>query len=439
MGVSACRGAVREALSVVVASLRSMTETLSLDAARRIALAAQGFHTAPADPPGSAGAGLRSLRALVDRLGVLQIDSVNVLERSHYLPVFARLGSYDTSTLDRLTHRAGSGLIEYWGHEATFMPLDSWPLWRWKMRALRAKAEADPNHWSHANGPMLTWLLDDLAANGPQPASAVEHEASVRQGPWWGWSDVKTGLEVLFAWGLVVSAGRTAGFERIYALPEQVIPTSVLGRDPSRDDALASLVSHALRATGIGTSADIADYFRLPVAETRRVLDHLVDTGEASPVSVRTAGAGAASRPRPMWFHRDAHRPRRIRRDALLSPFDPVVWTRPRAERLFDFHYRIEIYTPAPRRVYGYYVLPVLLDGVIGARVDLKSDRAGRRLLVQSAWLEPAAPPDATERLSALLRDMASWQGHLDISVGTRGGLVDTLATHLGASRHESP
>lgn len=416
-----------------------MTETLSLDAARRIALAAQGFHTRPPHTPRSSGVGLRSLRSLVERLGVLQIDSVNVLERSHYLPVLARLGPYDTSDLDRLTHRAGSGLIEYWGHEATFMPLTSWPLWRWKMRALRAKAEADPSHWSHANGPMLTWLLDDLAANGPQPASAVEHEASVRQGPWWGWSDVKTGLEVLFAWGLVVSAGRTSGFERIYALPEQVMPPSVLDQDPSRDDAIAALVSHALRSTGLGTSADIADYFRLPVADTRRELDRLVEAGDASRVVLRPDGPAPTNRPQPVWIHRDARRPRRIHRDALLSPFDPVVWTRPRAERLFGFHYRIEIYTPAPRRVFGYYVLPVLLDGVIGARVDLKSDRTGRRLLVQSAWLEPGAPPDATERLAVLLRDLAAWQGHSDITVGTRGGLVDALAAELGASRHESP
>lgn len=418
-----------------------MTETISLDAARRIALAAQGFHAAPPDAAVEVapGPGIRSLRSLIDRLGVLQIDSVNVLERSHYLPVFARLGPYDTSALDRLTHRPKSGLIEYWGHEATFMPLASWPLWRWKMRARRARAEAEPTHWSHAHSQMLDWLLDDLAANGPQPASAIEHEASVRQGPWWGWSDVKTGLEVLFGWGLVVSAGRTNGFERIYALPEHVIPPSVLDEEPSRDEAIATLVARALRATGVGTAADVADYFRLPVADTRSALDHLVETGEALPVSVRTPGGDAGARARPTWIHRDARRPRRIRRDALLSPFDPVVWTRPRAERLFDFHYRIEIYTPAPRRVFGYYVLPVLVDGVIGARVDLKSDRAGRRLLVQSAWLEPGAPVDTTERVAVLLRRLAEWQGHADITVGNRGGLADALASELGAGRHVSP
>jgi uncharacterized protein YcaQ len=426
-----------------------MTETISLDAARRIALAAQGFQAAPSADPGRPAPGVRSLRALVHRLGVLQIDSVNVLERSHYLPVFARLGAYATADLDRLTHRAGSGLIEYWGHEATFMPVSSWPLWRWKMSARRAKAAADPSHWSHANGPMLDWLLDDLAANGPQPASAVEHEASVRQGPWWGWSDVKTGLEVLFAWGLVVSAGRTPSFERIYALPEQVLPSTVIDAEPSRQEAISSLVSHALRATGIGTVSDIADYYRLPVADSRRVIDDLVDAGVALPATIRSTGSAAtdsaatgsstAARPRPVWIHRDAARPRRIRRDALLSPFDPVVWTRPRAERLFDFHYRIEIYTPAPKRVFGYYVLPVLLDGVVGARVDLKSDRATGRLLVQSAWLEPGAPADATDRLASLLRDLADWQGHGEISVGSRGGGVEALAAVLRAGRHESP
>jgi uncharacterized protein YcaQ len=407
-------------------------ETLSPDVARRIALGAQGFHLRP---PG-ARPGVRSLRALIDRLGVLQIDSVNVLERSHYLPVFARLGPYATADLDSLTHRAGSGLIEYWGHEATFMPIASWPLWRWKMAERRAAATADPDHWSHANAPMLAWLLDDLAANGPLPASAVEHEASVRQGPWWGWSDVKRGLETLFAWGLVVSAGRTTGFERVYALPEQVIPRAVLDREPSREEAVATLVSHALRSTGLGTAADVADYYRLPVADTRAALDRLVEEGEATPVTVRSDGS---RREKPLWMHRDARRPRRVRRDALLSPFDPVVWTRPRAERLFGFHYRIEIYTPAPRRVFGYYVLPVLLDGVIGARVDLKSDRASRRLLVQSAWLEPGAPDDAVERLAVLLRDLATWQGHEAISVGTRGGLVESVAAELRAGRHVSP
>ncbi|RWZ64655.1 winged helix-turn-helix domain-containing protein [Labedella populi] len=420
-----------------------MTQTISLDAARRIALAAQGFHSArglPVSDDGPpTGAGIRSIRALIEKLGVLQIDSVNVLERSHYLPVFARLGPYRTADLDRLTHRASSGLIEYWGHEATFMPTDSWPLWRWKMVARREKAAADPEHWSHGNRPLLDWLLDDLAANGPQPASAVEHEASARRGPWWGWSDVKRGLEVLFAWGLVVSAGRTSGFERIYALPEQVVPAAILDVEVSRSDAVRALVSHALRATGLGTSSDIADYYRLPVAETRQALLDLEDEGEALPVVVRDARSTDRWRSRPAWIHRDAHRARRIPRDALLSPFDPVVWTRGRAERLFDFRYRIEIYTPAPRRVYGYYVLPVLLDGRIAARVDLKSDRHARRLLVQSSWLEPGAPTEAAPRLAALLRSIASWQGHDSISVGTRGDFVDATAAELGSGRHESP
>jgi uncharacterized protein YcaQ len=420
-----------------------MTETISLDTARRVALAAQGFHrsrpVSSAAGGGATPAGIRSLRALVERLGVLQIDSVNVLERSHYLPAFARLGSYAKADLDRLTHRAGSGLIEYWGHEATFMPLASWPLWRWKMAARRDKAAADPQHWSHANQPMLAWLLDDLRANGPQPASAVEHEASIRRGPWWGWSDVKQGLEVLFAWGLVVSAGRTTGFERIYALPEQVVPASVLDVDVSRNDAVRALVRHALGATGLGTASDVADYYRLPVADTRAVLLDLHDEGEAIPVTIREPRGPERPRPQPAWIHRDAHRARRIPRDTILSPFDPVVWTRGRAERLFDFHYRIEIYTPAPRRVYGYYVLPVLLDGRIAARVDLKSDRSARRLLVQSAWLEPEAPADAADRVATVLRGVAEWQGHESISVGNRGTFADVVARELGADRHESP
>jgi uncharacterized protein YcaQ len=394
--------------------------TLSASEARRVALAAQGFGR-----PRPEAVTARTVSAAAARLGLLQIDSVNVFERSHYLPLFARLGAYDKAALDRLTLTQRSPWVEYWAHEAAFVPRDDLRLFRWRMDAYRERDATRPNRVAgvERTARVRGELLALLAAEGPVPASAVEHESNVRRGPWWGWSDVKHGLEQLFRWGDVVSAGR-AGFERVYALPDQVLPAGYFATAPDRQDAVRELVRRSARAVGIGTRADLADHHRLRSDDTAAAIADLEDTGELVPVSV----AGWKDR---AWMHRDARVPRRVDADAVLSPFDPVVWFRPRAERVFGFHYRIEIYTPAPKRVFGYYVLPVLQDEALVGRVDLKSDRQRGVLHVRTAWHEPGSVVDA-DRLAALLRRTAAWQGLGDVEVTDRGTAAADLAGALG-------
>jgi len=402
---------------------RSLAQ-VSAAQARRIALAAQGLGR-PAQP----NPGIRQLGSLIERLGLLQLDSVNVFERSHYLPAFARLGAYDKTQLDRLTFAKKGRFIEYWAHEAAVIPVETWPLLRWRMRDFRDLAARDDGHWSAANRPMMDWLLAELADKGPLPASAIEHDANKRSGPWWGWSEVKTGLEVLFRWGEVVSGGRSR-FERTYALPEQVLPVEVLGREVAPREARKQLLAHAARAHGIGTASDLADYFRLTRTQAMPAIQELVDEGELVPVTVPGWKQGA-------YLHRDARVPRRIETTALLSPFDPVVWERARAERLFGFHYRIEIYTPKPKRVFGYYVLPLLIDDRLVGRVDLKSDRQNGVLRVQAAWREADAALSEGEiaaRLAPLLRQTAAWQGLGGIEVMDRGTLAAAAAAELGVT-----
>ncbi|WP_085476241.1 winged helix-turn-helix domain-containing protein [Rathayibacter oskolensis] len=399
-----------------------MTEQLSPALARRIALAAQGFGTAR-----PARVGTRQILGVIDRIRPLQLDSVNVFERSHYLPVFARLGAYDRGLLDAVAFTPKGHYLEYWAHEAALIRRADVPLYRWRMEYYRRVRLPEHEGWAAENRATLEWLRAALA-DGPLRASEIEHEANTRTGPWWGWSDMKRGLEVLFRWGEVVTAGRTR-FERSYALAEQMLPREVLDAEVSTEEATRELVRRAALAHGIGTLGDLADYHRLLQAPTLAAVHDLVDAGELEPVEVR--GWNRSGRPMPLWLHTGARRPRSLRADALLSPFDPVVWHRPRAELFFDFHYRIEIYTPAAQRVHGYYVLPVLLDDVIAARVDLKSDRQRGVLLVQAAWLEPGAPPDTAERLAALLVDAASWQGLESIEVVGRGTLAPALASAL--------
>ncbi|WP_370261980.1 winged helix-turn-helix domain-containing protein [Cryobacterium sp. TMT4-10] len=296
------------------------------------------------------------------------------------------------------------------------------------MQQYRDLSARSPDAWSAGNKPLLDWLLAELAEKGPLPASAIEHDANRRSGPWWGWSDVKTGLEVLFRWGDVVSAGRSR-FERVYGLPEQIFPAELLGRRVEPADAHRELVRRAARAHGIGTANDFADYFRLKSAPTLAAIRDLTDAGELLPVEV--PGWGPAGSPGAAWLHRDARLPRSVDADAVLSPFDPVVWNRGRAQRLFGFHYRIEIYTPQPKRVFGYYVLPVLLGDTIVGRVDLKNDRQAGVLRVQAAWSEPGAPRDTAERLAGVLRETAAWQGLGAIDVRPRGTLAAALAAEL--------
>ncbi|MFB2584349.1 winged helix-turn-helix domain-containing protein [Herbiconiux liukaitaii] len=399
-----------------------MVDSISAALARRVALAAQGFGAAPGSTPGTPGT--RQFGLLLRRLGLLQIDSVNVYERSHYQPVFARLGHFDKALLDRLTY--GRSVTEYWAHEASFLPIETLPLLGWRKQEYRdwyaaraASGGSDP-----AAEAMIGWLRAELAAKGPMRASEIEHESNRRQGPWWGWSEVKRGLETMFRTGDVVSAGRVR-FERVYALPEQALPDSVLGVEVPRPEAIRQLMSISARAHGIGTVKDLADYFRLKTVDALPAIQALEEEGELIPVAVD----GWA---KPAWLHRDARRPRRLEAAALLSPFDPVVWERSRTERLFDFHYRIEIYTPEPKRVFGYYTLPVLIDDRIPARIDLKSDRQAGVLRVQSAWAEPNLHPDDIPRIAALLRTAAAWQNLPGpIHITGRGTLAAALAAEL--------
>ena len=402
-----------------------MVDTVSPALARRIALAAQGFGRPAATP-----VGLRQVSGLVDRLGVLQIDSVNVFERSHYLPAFSRLGEYDRALLDRLTTGRRGRMVESWAHQAAFIPRELWPLFEFRREEYRRKG-SDWGGWLVENRELADWLHGELATNGPMRASEIEHDANERRGPWWGWSDVKRTLEWMFRVGEVVCVERQR-FERVYALPEQVLAPELLAEPPAEADAVRELVRRAAVALGIATEADLADYWRMLRAPVRDAIRDLEDVGELLPVEV--PGWTTGSRPTPTWLHRDARRPRRLDSAAVLSPFDPVVWFRPRTERLFDFHYRIEIYTPEPDRKFGYYSLPVLIDDDVVGRVDLKSDRKAKVLRVQSAWSEPGAPDETAARLLPVLWQAAAWQGLDDVQVSGRGDLAPALRAELAAA-----
>lgn len=379
-----------------------MTERLSLASARRIALAAQGFgETRPA------AVTRRRLGATVARLGLHQIDSVNVLVRAHYLPAFSRLGPYDRGLIDRVAwgRRAERRLFEYWAHEASLVPIELHPLLRWRM----AQAERGDIGWGSLKAyagekcAEAEAILDRIRSEGPLAASDFE-DGKGRSG-WWEWGDTKRALEWLFWAGRITTATRRAGFERVYDLTERVIPAAVLDLPtPAEADAQRALVAHSGAALGIATETDLRDYFRLKPEAARRATAELVEEGWLRPVRIE----GWA---RPAYLHRDARRPRRCAGQALLAPFDPLIWERARTERLFGFRYRIGIYTPADKRPHGYYVLPFLLGERLAARVDLKADRRRSRLLVQQTTFEPEAPPETGERLDAELALMAAWLG----------------------------
>ena len=391
-------------------------ERLSAAAARRIALAAQGFGIARPDGASNLG----HVKRTIDRLGLLQIDSVNVLTRAHYLPLFSRLGNYDSEHLDGLAwgRRSRRGLFEFWAHEASLLPLDSQPLLRWRMERARAgTSKGKLQEFYREKKKYIEEVRRELEARGPLAASELA-DGGPRRGPWWGWNDGKLALEWLFFAGIVTTATRRGTFERVYDLTERVLPAHVLALPtPSVEEAQRELLRISARATGVATEFDLRDYFRLPVADTKARLAELVEAGDLLPVEVEGWN-------RPAFLDPAARRPRRIEARALMAPFDPLIWERDRTERIFDFFYRIEIYTPVGKRKHGYYVLPFLLGDRLVGRVDLKADRANARLLVPAAHLEAGVDAkDVAAPMREELRLMADWLGLEGLSLPRAGAL----------------
>ncbi len=396
-------------------------DRLSLPAARRMALAAQGFgRPRPAGPVSA-----RQLGDAARRLGVVQIDSVNVLARAQYLPLFARLGPYDRARFDACSARAPRSLFEYWGHEAALLPVAMHPLMRWRMDRVHDDAWGGMVRIQREQPDLVREVADVVRASGPMTATDLEAVlAHIERGPkehWgWNWSAVKRALEYLFWSGELTSAGRDGAFRRRYAAPEAVLPRAVLDAPtPVRAQAQRELVAIAARALGVATAADLADYFRMPSAEARMAVVDLVADGEL--VEVDVPGWPPAYAPAGFRV------PRRVAGSALLAPFDPLIWFRPRTERLFGMRYRIEIYTPAAQRVHGYYVLPFLHDEALVARVDLKADRATGRLLVQAAHPEAEVSTDALDALARELQVMAGWLDVPQVDVAPAGQLAARL------------
>lgn len=387
--------------------------------ARRVALAAQGFTRAQP----------RQVRRehvarTARRLGFFQIDSVNVLQRAHYLPLYSRLGPYDTDLLHRAAGRSPRLLFEYWAHEAALVDVELWPAMQHRMRSRRGMW-GGPASVAAEHPEFVELVRREVADRGPTTARELDaHLGGPRadRTNWgWNWSQTKHALEYLFRVGEVTAARRNSAFEREYDLPERVLPATVLNRpEPHDEQAHRLLIEHAARALGVGTAGCLRDYFRMAPDETRVAIDSLVADGVLEPVTID----GWA---RPAYLHAEAVRPRRVEARTLLSPFDPLVFERTRTERLFGFRYRIEIYVPEAERVHGYYVLPFLLGDRLVARVDLKADRAGGRLLVPGAFSEPDAPASTASELAAELWRLAGWLGLDQIEVGERGDLASAL------------
>ncbi len=395
------------------------SDTLTLDEARRIALHAQGFQGQPRDTKAS----WSRIAKTVDALHLLQIDSVNVLVRSHYLPLFARLGAYDMAALDKRSfENKYRHFFECWAHEASLMPLALHPLMRWRMARARAGdgQYKGMDDFGRENQAYLRSTLRFIAKNGPTRVRDIPGGGK-SAGGWWGWSKGKLALETLFDQGLVTTATRQ-GFERIYDLPERVIPTSILSLPtPGDADAIRQLVAKSGEALGIATDLDLRDYFRLPVADFRTALSDVVEAGILRPVAVEGWKQQA-------YLHRAAPLPRKAGATALLSPFDPLVWNRPRAERLFKFHYRIELYTPEAKRKFGYYVLPFLHGDKIAGRLCLKADRETSTLRVNTAHREVGVEVKVVgEALQVELALMAKWLGLEKVAVAKVGNLARDL------------
>ncbi len=404
-----------------LSGMTTQVETLSALTARRIALAAQGF--ADARPT---LAGRRHVLKTIERLGVLQIDSVNVVSRTHYLPLFSRLGAYPRALLEDLAWGKKPALFEYWMHEASLAPWSTQALMRWRME----DAAEGVGTWkgvarflrTHAD--FIEQARAEVEQRGTMTASELDIGAK-GAGGWWGWSQAKHALECLFWTGQITAATRRGTFERVYGLPDTVHPKHVRETpNPHRHEAQRDLLRIASRAMGVATERDLRDYFRLGVADTKARLAELVEAGDVVPVAVQG------------WHHQaylnpTAKRPRKIAAQALLSPFDNLIWFRERTERVFGVKVRLEIYTPAHKRVHGYYVLPFLQGEAITARVDLKADRKASALMVQSAHAEPWANDQTAPALAAELRLMAGWLGLDRVEIKTKGDLSTVLSAAM--------
>ncbi|MEJ7706697.1 MAG: crosslink repair DNA glycosylase YcaQ family protein [Nocardioidaceae bacterium] len=391
--------------------------SLSLDEARRIVLTAQGFKD-----KNSATVDMRAFQRVLNRIALLQIDSVNVVARAQYLPLFSRLGPYDRDLLHRAAGRPPRRVFEYWAHEASYVRTDLQPALRFRMaNAAEVAWGSMRSVWEEQPG-FVAWVLDEVAARGPLTAREIEHDAPRTKESWgWNWSQVKIALEWLFYSGQVTASGRNAAFERRYDLPERVLPAAVIAvPTPAVDEAHRILVRTAAMALGVGSEQCLRDYFRLKPAPTLRAIQELVGARELVPVSIEGWR-------REAYLWQAAALPRRVDAAALLSPFDSLIFERRRTEQLFGYRFRIEIYVPAAKRIHGYYVYSFLLGSRIVARVDLKADRQRGALLVQSAWAEPDTPPETAERLWTQLTTMARWLGLSDVVVALRGDLAPAL------------
>ena len=393
-----------------------MTQLLSQAEARRIAVAAQGFLD-----PAHAVPTMRTFDRTLGRTGVLQVDSVNVLQRAHYMPLYSQMGPYDVDLLRRAAQVRPRRVVEYWAHVQALMPVDLWPVMTHRMQEYRALR----GRWFKTgdNPGLEASLLAELTERGACTARDLDDGLPRKKENWgWNWSETRKVLDYLYMVGDVAIAGRNGQFEVLYDLPERVIPAHILKRPtPSLAEANIELVRRAARSLGVGTVQCLRDYYRMAVRDVQPAVDVLVAAGELEPVGIQGWN-------RPAYLHIEARRPRRIAARALLSPFDPLCWERTRTERLFDFHYRIEIYVPQPKRIYGYYVLPFLLGDRLVGRVDLKADRQSRRLLVKGAYAEPSAPGETAEELAAELHRLAQWLGLDSISIEPRGDLAPALA-----------
>ena len=374
-------------------------DSLSIADARRIALAAQGFDTARPKTKATQ----RQVDALISRLGVIQIDSVNVLVRSQELPLFARLGNHDRNAIPKATE--AQKLFEYWGHEAAHLPVDLHPLFRWKMNAART---GKVTHWGltsfyDENKAFVKRTLKHVTTNGPTTSRELSTRTE-KKGTWWDWDEAKVALEYLFLTGQLMSRGRGTDFARIYDTPERVLPQRVLDAPtPSEQDARKALLVRSAIAQGVATASDLADYYRQKPVVVKPLIAELVEEGELRTVAVDGWTEKA-------FVHRNAKLPKQLHATALLSPFDSLVWCRPRNERLFNFHYRIEIYTPKEKRKFGYYVLPFMMNGEMAGRVDMKADRAANTLLVHSVHTEKGVKrASINEALNSELLAMATW------------------------------